>query len=67
MWMTGGRYPDWIADDVQTMRDCVRYSCRPSELDGEDWHVIVRHRAIEAAEARYKREEAKARAKRGQR
>jgi len=63
--MHGGRYPDWIVDDVQTLRDCERYGCLPSQLDGEDWHVIARHRIIAAAEARYLREEAKARERRG--
>jgi hypothetical protein len=61
MWKTGGRYPDWIADDVQIMRDCARYHCLPSQLDGEDWHVIARHRAIEAAEQRYLEADRKAR------
>jgi len=59
MWKTGGRYPDWIADDVQVMRDCARYHCRPSELGGEDWHVVARHRAIEAAENQYLAAEAR--------
>lgn len=63
--MSGGKYPDWIVDDVQTMRDCARYSCRPSELDEEDWHLLVRHRCIEVAEKRYLREESKSRRARG--
>ena len=63
--MTGGRYPEWIVDDVQTMRDCERYGCLPSQLDGEDWHVITRHRAIKAAEDKYLRAEAESRARRG--
>jgi len=52
-------------DDVQTLRDCERYGCLPSELDEEDWHVIARHRAIVAAEQRYLREEAASRARKG--
>jgi len=67
MWRTGGRYPDWIVDDVQVMRDCERYGCLPSQLDGEDWHVIARHRAIAAAEAQYLEAERKSRASRGRR
>ena len=63
--MHGGRYPDWIVDDVKIMRDCERYGCLPSQLDGEDWHVIARHRAIEAAEARYLRQEQKSHKARG--
>jgi len=53
LWLTKGHYPDWIAEDVMTLRDCQRYHCLPSELDDEDWHVISRHRAIEAAENKY--------------
>lgn len=63
--MSGGKYPEWIVDDVQILRDCARYSCRPSELDEEDWHLLVRHRCIEAAEQRYLREEAKSRRAKG--
>jgi hypothetical protein len=63
--MHGGRYPDWIVDDVQTLRDCERYGCLPSQLDEEDWHVIARHRSIAAAEAKYRRAEAKSKARRG--
>jgi len=60
-------YPDRIVDDVQTLRDCERYGCLPSQLDEEDWHVIARHRAIAAAEAKYLRAESESRARRGRR
>jgi len=59
MWLTGGRYPDWIADDVAMMRDCARYYCLPSELEEEDWHILARHRAIEVAEGQYRAAEAR--------
>ena len=62
--MTSGRYPDWIVDAVQELRDCKRYSCLPSELDDEDWHTVARHRAIESAEAQYLRAESKSKARR---
>jgi len=52
---------------VQTLRDCERYGCLPSQLDEEDWHVIARHRAIAAAEAKYLRAESESRTRRGRR
>jgi hypothetical protein len=42
-----------MLDSIQELGDCERYHCRPSELDGEDYHTIKRHRAIKAAERRY--------------
>ena len=50
---------------MQTLRDCERYACLPSQLDEEDWHVIARHRAIKAAENQYLKAEAESRARRG--
>lgn len=61
MWLRGGEFPDWIADDVFTLRLCEMYHCRPSELAEEDWHTVLRHRAIKAAEAEYLKADAKGR------
>ena len=36
------------------------YGCRPSELAEEDYHTVLRHRAIKAAEAQYLKADAKA-------
>jgi len=61
LWLAQGQYPDWGTtpewDEVlrakQTLADCERYHCRPSELDDEDWHEVMIHRAIESAERQY--------------
>ena len=60
--MRGGVFPDWITEDVFKLRCCEMYGCLPSELDGEDWHTVLRHRAIKAAEAQYHKADAKANA-----
>jgi len=64
LWLRGGAFPDWIADDVAILRACERYHCLPSELDEEDWHVIARHADIKAAEARYLEMDARSRGRR---
>ena len=72
-WRSGGKYPPWgtspewdeVLLDKQTMADCARYHCLPSQLDEEDYHVLQRHRAIEAAERAYLDADRKARASRG--
>ena len=64
LWLRQGVFPDWIAEDVFTLRLCEMYSCRPSELAEEDWHVVARHRAIKAAELKYLEADARARAAR---
>ena len=53
--------------DLECMRDCERYHCLPSQLDGEDYHVLSRHRAIAAAEADYQKRDSRARASRPRR
>jgi hypothetical protein len=63
LWLSGGKYPDWIADDVFTLRCCEMYGCVPSALDNEDWHVVQRHRVILQAEQKYREADAKAKAK----
>ena len=71
--MHAGRYPAWGTspewDEVlgarETMADCARYHCRPSELEEEDVHELQVHRAIEAAERQYQAMEARSRANRG--
>ena len=67
MWLTGGHYPDWIAEDVAQLRACERYHCLPSELEEEDWHVLARHRDIKIAENMYLRRDAEAKTARGRR
>ena len=69
LWRNGGKYPAWgttpewdeVLRDKETMDACERYHCLPSQLDGEDYHVLERHRAIRAAEQRYLEEDRKAR------
>jgi hypothetical protein len=71
LWRNGGKYPAWgtspewddVLRDLAVMADCERYHCLPSQLDGEDYHELQRHRAIEAAEARYRAENQKSQAR----
>lgn len=62
MWLRNGVFPDWIADDVFTLRLCEMYACRPSELAEEDYRIVMRHRVIKAAEAEFLRRDALGRA-----
>ena len=64
LWLHNGVYPDWIAEDVFTLRLCEMYGCLPSALEGEDYDTVMTHRAIKAAEQRYLEEDARARSKR---
>lgn len=56
-----------MLDAKQVMEDCERYHCLPSQLDGEDWHELQLHRAIEAAEQRYRDEDRRLKAARPKR
>ena len=75
LWRTGGKYPAWgttpewdaVLIDKQIMDDCARYHCLPSQLDGEDYHELQRHRAIEAAERQYLDADRKSRERKAQR
>lgn len=49
---------------VGILRDCERYHCLPSQLDGEDYHLMDILASIDDAEARYLAEERKAKAQR---
>jgi len=51
----------------QIRDDCQRYHCLPSQLDGEDYHLMELLRAIDAAEAQYMSADSKAKAKRPKR
>ncbi len=61
LWRDNGRYPPWgespewdeVLEAKREMDDCERYHCLPSQLDGEDYHRLERHRLIRAAEAKY--------------
>ena len=63
----GGKYPPWgespewdrVLEIKRQMTDCQRYHCLPSQLDGEDYHVLELHRSIEAAERKYHAEDAR--------
>jgi hypothetical protein len=56
-----GTYPAWgtseewdtVLEARQTLADCARYHCTPSQLEDEDYHLLVLHRAIESAEREY--------------
>jgi len=81
LWRLGGKYPDldgianpeeresWanLLRYVQVLRDCERFHCLPSQLDGEDYHLLQILRSIDSAEARYRAEESKAKSQRAQR
>ena len=49
------------------MSDCERYHCLPSQLDGEDYHRLERHRAIALAESKYLAEEQRVQAEKANR
>jgi len=42
----------------------MRYHCLPSQLDGEDYHVMQRLRMIADAEEQYRARDAKSKRKR---
>ena len=69
LWRDGGKYPAWGTspewDNVlrakQLLDDCERFHCLPSELDGEDYHVMELLRSIASAEKRYQDQDRKSR------
>jgi hypothetical protein len=63
LWLHNGRYPDWITDDVFKLRLCEMFHCLPSQLDGEDYETLLILRQIQAAEQKYQKADADARAK----
>ena len=72
LWLSKGQYPEWgaspewdaVLEAKQLLADCERYHCLPSELDGEDYHTLQLHRAIESAERQYLEAERESRQKR---
>ncbi len=61
LWLRGGQFPDWIADDVREMRMCELYHCLPSQLGGEETYKLARHQMIRGAEGDYHQQVAKTR------
>jgi hypothetical protein len=58
LWLRGGRFPDWIADDIDDLRVCELYHCTPEEADEIDYHRARVHRAIKSAESIYLKRDA---------
>jgi hypothetical protein len=53
-----------VLEDKALLDDCLMFHCLPSELDGEDYHLLQRLRMIQAAESRYLNADREAKAKR---
>ena len=72
LWRDGGKYPAWgtspewdeVLSAKRLLDDCMRYHCLPSQLDGEDYHVMQRLRMIADAEEQYRARDAKSKRKR---
>lgn len=55
-----GTTPEWdeVLHDKKLLGICEMFHCLPSQLDGEDYHLMERLYAISAAEARYRADDA---------
>jgi len=56
-----------VLEDVETLHDCQRYHCLPSDLLEQDKHEMDRLRAIARAEERYLAMDRRSKAERAKR
>jgi hypothetical protein len=75
LWLHSGKYPAWgtspewdeVLEDKELLEYIEMFHCLPSELDGEDYHLLQRLRRIRAAELSYLKADREAKAQRSPR